>query len=79
MQELVSRLLELYADEWLVIPAMHYRWSYNDDWIVEEFGRIAAPGATRDGAGADRARCIASASARGGRALWRQRGYAVGD
>jgi glutathione S-transferase len=48
VQKLASLLLELYADEWLVIPAMHYRWSYNEAWIVEEFGRIAAPRAPRD-------------------------------
>jgi len=48
LQELVSLLLELYADEWLVIPAMHYRWSYNEDWITEEFGRIAKPDASRE-------------------------------
>lgn len=46
VQEFVSLLLELYADEWLIIPAMHYRWSHDDSWIVQEFGRIAAPGAT---------------------------------
>ena len=27
VQRLVALLLELYGDEWLVIPAMHYRWS----------------------------------------------------
>ncbi len=46
LQKLVSLLLELYADEWLVIPAMHYRWGYNEAWIVEEFGKIAAPRAS---------------------------------
>jgi len=46
MQKFVSLLFELYADEWLVIPAMHYRWNYNEDWILEEFGRIAAPDAS---------------------------------
>jgi glutathione S-transferase len=46
VQKFVSLLMELYADEWLVIPAMHYRWNYNEDWILEEFGRIAAPDAT---------------------------------
>lgn len=46
LQELVSLLLELYADEWLVIPAMHYRWNHDEPWIVEEFGRIARPDAT---------------------------------
>jgi glutathione S-transferase len=48
VQKLVSLLIELYADEWLVIPAMHYRWTYNEAWIVEELGRIAAPSASRD-------------------------------
>ena len=46
VQMLVSLLFELYADEWLVIPAMHYRWSYNEDWIIREFGRNAAPKAS---------------------------------
>ncbi len=46
VQMLVSLLFELYADEWLVIPAMHYRWSYNEDWIIREFGRNAAPTAS---------------------------------
>jgi len=31
-QRLVSSLMELYGDEWLVIPAMHYRWVYNRDF-----------------------------------------------
>ncbi|MDP3736626.1 MAG: glutathione S-transferase family protein [Hyphomonadaceae bacterium] len=48
VQKLASLLLELYADEWLVIPAMHYRWNYNEAWIIGEFGRTAAPGASRD-------------------------------
>lgn len=48
VQKLASLLLELYADEWLVIPATHYRWNYNEAWIVEEFGRTAAPSAPRD-------------------------------
>ncbi|HVY90953.1 MAG TPA: glutathione S-transferase family protein [Hyphomonadaceae bacterium] len=48
VQKLVSLLVELYADEWLVIPAMHYRWSENESWITEEFGRIAAPAASRE-------------------------------
>lgn len=45
-QKLVSLLLEVYADEWLVIPAMHYRWNYpamNADFIHREFGSMAMP------------------------------------
>src|SRR5690606_4290347 len=30
VQKLASLLLELYADEWLAIPATHYRWSSNE-------------------------------------------------
>lgn len=46
VQKLASLLLELYADEWLVIPAMHYRWNYNEAWVTKEFGRTAAPNAS---------------------------------
>lgn len=45
-QKLVSLLLEQYGDEWLVIPAMHYRWSVLDqqyDFIMREFGAMSAP------------------------------------
>lgn len=47
-QRLASLLFELYGDEWLVIPAMHYRWSFpteNRDFILREFGASAAPDA----------------------------------
>nr|WP_298931545.1 glutathione S-transferase [uncultured Erythrobacter sp.] len=47
-QNFAARLLECYGDEWLVLPAMHYRWNYNEDWILEEFGRNMMPGAPRD-------------------------------
>ncbi len=43
IQRFVSELLHLYADEWLVLPAMHYRWNYNEDWTYGEFGRMSAP------------------------------------
>ncbi|MGK7297278.1 MAG: glutathione S-transferase family protein [Candidatus Wenzhouxiangella sp. M2_3B_020] len=45
-QRLASLLLELYGDEWLLIPAMHYRWNFpetNMPWIHEEFGGMAFP------------------------------------
>ncbi len=48
LQELVSLLLELYADEWLVIAGMHYRWTHNDAWMVAEFGRVSAPHASAE-------------------------------
>jgi len=52
-QKLVSLLLELYADEWLFIPAMHYRWYYEEEnyrYLYDKFGAIAwknAPGPLR--------------------------------
>ena len=45
-QKLASLLLELYGDEWLLIPAMHYRWHYKEQnarFIYGEFGRMIAP------------------------------------
>lgn len=50
VQRLVALLLELYGDEWLLIPAMHYRWSYiadNGAELFPEWGRIVAPWAPR--------------------------------
>ncbi len=50
VQRLVALLLELYGDEWLLIPAMHYRWSVLEqqrDFILGEFGRLSAPDASR--------------------------------
>lgn len=45
LQRLVALLLEVYGDEWLVIPAMHYRWSFeeNRQFAIGEFGRTSAP------------------------------------
>lgn len=43
VQKFVSELIHLYADEWLVLPAMHYRWSFNEDWAYGEFGEMSAP------------------------------------
>ncbi|WP_018149305.1 glutathione S-transferase C-terminal domain-containing protein [Henriciella marina] len=48
LQHFVSELLHLYGDEWLVIPAMHYRWNYNEDWAYGEFGALSAPDLSRD-------------------------------
>lgn len=45
-QHLAALLLELYGDEWLLIPAMHYRWNFPDDnlpFIYDEFGGMAFP------------------------------------
>lgn len=43
LQRLISLLLEIFGDEWLLIPAMHYRWTYCQDFAAEEFGKAAAP------------------------------------
>lgn len=48
LQRLVAALLEVYGDEWLVIPAMHYRWHHNRDWAMRAFGQVNAPGATTE-------------------------------
>lgn len=50
LQRLVSLLLETYADEWLVIPAMYYRWrvAENRDFAIREFGRTSAPEASAE-------------------------------
>lgn len=45
-QQLVAHLLELHADEWLVMASLWYRWKVpqNRDFIIAEFGRYALPG-----------------------------------
>lgn len=48
LQTFVTYLLQLFADEWLTLPAMHYRWNKNEDWIYGEFGKSAAPGASAE-------------------------------
>ncbi|MBT8149803.1 MAG: glutathione S-transferase family protein [Gammaproteobacteria bacterium] len=48
--KLASLLLEVYGDEWLVIPAMHYRWNFpkkNDKFIYAAFGSLVLPGAPK--------------------------------
>lgn len=50
VQRFVARLFELYADEWLLLPAMHYRWNVpeNRAFAIREFGRVAAPNASEE-------------------------------
>lgn len=43
VRKLVSLMLEAYGDEWLVIPAMHYRWHYDREWAITQFGAMNAP------------------------------------
>jgi len=45
-QCLAALLLEQLADEWLIIPAMHYRWNfpdYNQAYLEKEFGSSSKP------------------------------------
>lgn len=51
-QKLVALLIELYADEWLLNPAMHYRWSFWHERehirdVLENFGLLLSPRAPR--------------------------------
>lgn len=43
IQRLAALLFELIGDEWLVVPAMHYRWAYNRDYAYQKFGEASAP------------------------------------
>jgi glutathione S-transferase len=45
-QKLATLLLELYGDEWLIMTAIHYRWTKEENrtFAIEEFGRQAKPG-----------------------------------
>lgn len=42
-QGTIARLFELYGDEWMKIPAMHYRWNYNAEAMYLEFGKVSQP------------------------------------
>lgn len=48
VQQLVARLFELYADDWLILPAMHYRWEYDAAETMLEFGMNLLPHASLD-------------------------------
>ncbi|MBL4870937.1 MAG: glutathione S-transferase N-terminal domain-containing protein, partial [Robiginitomaculum sp.] len=36
-QKLAALILELFGDEWLLIAAMYYRWTYNEEFAYSEF------------------------------------------
>ncbi len=45
-RKLAALILELFGDEWLLLPAMHYRWNYpaeNLPFIYGEFGKLMFP------------------------------------
>lgn len=50
VQELVALLFELYGDQWLLLPAMHYRWNVpeNRAFAIAEFGRLSVPEASTE-------------------------------
>ena len=50
LQRWVALMIEAYADEWLVIPAMHYRWNVpeNRAFAEAEFGRLSLPEASAE-------------------------------
>lgn len=37
-QKLAALILELFGDEWLLIAAMYYRWTFNEKFAYAEFG-----------------------------------------
>ena len=48
VQKLVALVMELFGDEWLLISAMHYRWTYNEDFAYQQFGNASAPGLPKE-------------------------------
>lgn len=42
----LCHLFELYCDEWIKMPALHYRWRYDADFAALEFGRNNDPART---------------------------------
>eukprot|EP00656_Telonema_subtile_P016037 TRINITY_DN18448_c0_g1_i1.p1 TRINITY_DN18448_c0_g1~~TRINITY_DN18448_c0_g1_i1.p1 ORF type:complete len:352 (+),score=43.75 TRINITY_DN18448_c0_g1_i1:188-1243(+) len=48
---IASLLIELLADQWLVLPAMHYRWQYPEHraWLEREWGEVMAPSVPAEG------------------------------
>lgn len=46
VQRILALLFELYGDEWLLLPAMHYRWNFpaeNSEFLHREMGQAAFP------------------------------------
>ena len=42
-QKVLALMFEVYGDEWLGLPAMHYRWNHNTEWIIQQFGKLTRP------------------------------------
>jgi glutathione S-transferase len=42
----IGKLVECFADEWMLLPSMHYRWNfpeYNNDFLFQSFGATMLP------------------------------------
>jgi glutathione S-transferase len=46
VQRFLALWIETIADEWLLIPAMHYRWHHDAEWAMRQFGAVNMPQAT---------------------------------
>ena len=44
--QLIAYVLELYADEWFKIPALHFRWHYDADFAIRMMGENNDPHAS---------------------------------
>ena len=42
-QKVLALMMEVYGDEWFGLPAMHYRWNHNTEWIIQQFGQLTRP------------------------------------
>jgi glutathione S-transferase len=45
-RKLAALILELFGDEWLLLPSMHYRWNFPEEnlpFLYGEFGNLAFP------------------------------------
>ncbi len=43
-QKLAALIMELFGDEWLLIAAMYYRWTFNEEFAYGEFGNALYAG-----------------------------------
>lgn len=47
LARVLASWVEVFADEWMIYPAMYFRWRYHGgdfDYMVRDFGRCALPG-----------------------------------
>ncbi|HEY0821485.1 MAG TPA: glutathione S-transferase [Rhizobacter sp.] len=46
VQRFLALWIETVADEWMLIPAMHYRWHHDAEWAMQQFGAVNLPEAS---------------------------------